>query len=578
MVNAGEDGLPLSYAKAIDEKSSLKLSPGEESILKRLNSPKEIEEAGDILHRLWQESTTYPARFKPVQLYGSSVSNLPEYLMKNKIPKEYHQFYSLDHNGKVIEDITKIPNKYLAANNQAANIAGAKSYLDSIKKFQGQRFASPADADTFLRAELQNIHSNWLKENPWAVGTYAAKWEDLPPDLQLTNLYPLKKMFEKYSLDNPELKNLSDQTFSSLEKSIKNTQKAIGDVESKIEVSRYKDLDKGDVVDGFIKLSDASGSKFNPEASHYSKDYFRGRLEDAKTGKIVPPKPGSGAKELDTYYDQVFREAIFKQSDFPGKNVADLQLIAPGTPPGSGARVYLIKDNATKSIVGAYKIQVKGGLDEILSSVAAERIISERSPSTNLAKNIAYGRIADRDEFFVLQSAAAGSDLDGIISKSAQPKVDAAIDSAAKIFSDFHVESRGKSALSGSEKAVFRDNALYEVRSFDSNVIGDYKKSPGSVAGLLDSGELSAKQASEIKKKMESVSRGYQEVITKNPELLNPTLTHGDAHGGNIFIDQNNKGTLIDYGTSLWSVSTRAGNAVGDPGNDVGRMVGHLVT
>ncbi len=226
MVNVDETGKPLGYAK---KTKSPEVTKSPDNLIDPASQ--QVMEAANELHRLWQRSTEYKVRYKPVETKGVVVKNKGAYLEEKGIPKEFHDHYSLDDKGNLIEDITKIPYKYLAENNQLANIKGARNFLESIRKFESMNIDNGAHADQFLQDELQRIHSNWLKENPGAKSSYPAKWVDLPPNLKLMTLVPLGILFQKKLANISKHKTLGDKAIISLKKiksAVENLETAIG--------------------------------------------------------------------------------------------------------------------------------------------------------------------------------------------------------------------------------------------------------------------------------------------------------------------------------------------------------------
>ena len=343
------------------------------------------------------------------------------------------------------------------------------------------------------------------------------------------------------------------------------------------EEAKFAKYKNQDAVDAYLSLTHESGAKINSYQSKASIEFFDKKLKvsSPEALKNRPLSTDSGVVH-DEYYSRVFKGDMLKKA-FPSIDPKKIQLIAPTTPPGSGARVYLIKNTETGEIIGAFKVQQRGGLDEILSTRAAERLLKERNPDLQIAETLYGGKLSGTDDYFMVQSAAKGRDLDAIMSMGTQTEKTQAIEAAAITLAKLHTErTTAATRLTERDKAAFQYTLDYELNAFDTNVIGNEKIVNGSLASLVKTGEISPREAIKMNKRMNEVATRYREIVLNNPELLKPTFVHGDAHGGNIFVDGEGKATLIDYGTLLWSASKK-GVEIGDRGNDIGRMLGNLV-
>ena len=297
------------------------------------------------------------------------------------------------------------------------------------------------------------------------------------------------------------------------------------------------------------------------------------------------------------YYEHLFQDSLAK-SLFPDvEDPKKLELIPPSTAPGSAALVYLIQDTSTKppEIRGAFKIQPSkaDGLKEILMTTAAEKFIKDKGKGKiDVSTTLGLGELSNQN-YFIIQTSAPGKDLDHVLedyaylakSKDTQEnrrKVSEAIAGSAKVFAELHRMSpgvKGSPDAEAAERKAVKDNCMFDVNAFRATLLKEGPgvkdpQLPGPIEQAVNDSYLTKEQAQNLKKRLRKEMEDYKQIVEKGK--IPPSFYHGDAHGGNVFIDKNGKATLIDYANFIYSIRNRDSGGVGDAANDVGRLIGSL--
>lgn len=319
------------------------------------------------------------------------------------------------------------------------------------------------------------------------------------------------------------------------------------------------------------------------------------------------------------YYEDLVRQKL--RHFLPLAPGEDFELWEPETPPGSGANVYLVRSKPGGRVISALKIDRTqrdkdhnhDALFEVLTNLAGEAfLLHPRAKGLSAASNLALGQLAkDPDEYFLLESAAQGRDLDHWMGpKRSEEDQKAALRSSAALFAALHASRSPFGAASSSTSTQsngnvnqawdeFKGGVDYDLKQAERRLVfkgqdaKDPKKDP--VAFAVHEKRLTEEQGVKLRERIADSIAAYRTLVFAEPPRGPPkgihgSYTHGDAHGGNIFIHlegakegakeggqhaQNQvRSEFIDYGTLVWSIGKGAG--VGDPANDVGRMVGHL--
>ncbi len=524
--------------------------------------------AGDLQQDSWLNSNPYLSRFKGMKnTDGGNVTDIDSFMRENDVPQSYRKYYrstAANENGEVIwqEDIKKT-SAYLAPNNSAENIAGGKDNIAGVSTLLSGRYSTEGSADLAVERVMQDIHKSWRDRNISWASSEPENIEDLSPGKQYSNFFPLLEAFNYFSRDIKHTK-----TYRQLIKALHKKQQELLDAK----YSEYKDMD---LVDIFMDL--VNKEQVKPQLSQNGLINFFNKkvlLRDFPL-KDTPPQFTNQTK-MQKYLTTLVNTESYKSQ--LGADIGDIVLKAPDTPAGSGAVVYLLKDDNSGAIVGALKVmdsdKSEPALEEILGNLTVESIY-EGSEIVTVKSHVA-GRIPN-GPYIILQSAAKGRDIDTLLKNT--PKEDQKqelIRSAAQKFAVLHNLGPDKEDMPKGLLQIFQDNVTYDTYKL-SDFTEAIDESSDAFIMATQSG-LSSQKAKSLKQSIDSITKRYIENITNNPTLMRPSRIHGDAHGGNIFIEQDNLEAVayIDVADLTWSL-TKDGYGISDPANDIARFLGQVI-
>ena len=311
-------------------------------------------------------------------------------------------------------------------------------------------------------------------------------------------------------------------------------------------------------------------------------DFFDAKI---KNRKDIGPLPSltSPLLEQQNFYKVKLYSEIKKSLGIEG----DFNLTLPSTPAGSGAQVFLVRDGQ-KNVVGALKIQARykdkynpnNGLDELLSTLSVESYLSINKPDVQYAKVSDFG-ILNENTYFSIMKPAKNRDLDSWFNSQPEAELQNLIIKQTAIMTaslhHTHENSNGTNNDLDSKPLnfildTFKGNSLYDIHWMRDFL--DSKK----LATRGKNINYKSEQITVLNNKIQNAIDDYERDLDTNLELFHRTVTHGDFHGGNIFYDPiTNKTTLIDYGGITWTIAKGNHEGTGDPGNDLGRLLAHLL-
>lgn len=511
-----------------------------------------LKKTGDLLHQYWQETNTYKTRYKIMKdERGQNIQNIESYMSAYNIPSNLSIYYRANKDGFYEEDIKALSNRYLAPNNRTENTAGAKSVLLQVINLLISNPNSIEDANTKVLSAFQTIHEDWLKRNTWAKGSYPERADQLSAELQITNAFPLIKEFTEFmSPEDPVHQKIKEALLHQLQ--ILNAKR----------IERFKDLS---LEKAYLSMIEEKGFKIflDPVLS----EFFDSKIKQVKLLHKLDER--AGLKDQENYYINELGIYIKNALHLNGA----FSLKAPSTVPGSGARVFLIKNSAGQ-VVGALKIQSRkaNGLDELISSLSIYNFLNLQREGVKSVGIIDYG-LLDDDSYFMIIEPARSKDLDSWLITSGSDEMDKMIlNESAKSTAALHHFSSDPKSITKETRQTFKGNALYDVRKLreflKSSVLQTQVRENFIYQNVADS----------VKKQIEQSISNYENELEFHLEAFRPAATHGDYHGGNLFFNEtNHTTTLIDYGSVTWTLAKAKQPGTGDPANDVGRMLGHLI-
>jgi len=505
------------------------------------------------IHADWQACNSYRTRYKVMKSEnGEPVRDISSYISQKEIPPEYRGYYRQNTQGCYEEDIKKIPNEWLAANNARENLEGARSYIQHLRTFVDAATACQQDLRGALVKTLSDIHADWYNRNSsWTVSSgVPPTFQDSDIETRYNGARQLFGIAERHGV-------LTDSTL----------REAFAGVLQELREEKFAPFSNLSIEGAFLALTHKTGVKPAITGDRHVEEFF-----DEK----MPEYPYEAATDRE---QEVSTLLPFIKGTFPniaGVPCENFEFISPPIPPGSGARVYLIKDSGSSTIIAALKVQEgSAGLDEIASTLAAgEEILTDEH--FRPVKSLSFGKLGKTGDFFILQEAAKTFEADKTFSGSHDQRLEMTErvgSSLATLHGKFRVWSDPELGVISADLTTFRGNCFYDIRRFNgflpSGKYDIFQTNDGA-------GEPYSRDSSEVALKLERLSKRYSDIVELTPHHLSPAITHGDFHGGNIFLTSNSPDSrMIDFGGASWFIGKKIGT--GDRGNDVGRMVGNIL-
>lgn len=507
----------------------------------------------DLLHRIWQETNSYLSRYKPMATAdGKPVTDIAAYIAEHRIPKDYQGYYQKTVKGVYEEDIKGIPNQWLAFSNANENTLGARSYVDHLHTMARTPIRGAGDAVALIYSGLGAIHADWYERNLSWTKPYGepATFAEAKIDQQYTAAMQLFRIAENYGL-------LKDATW----------RQAFDQVMTGLSDQRLQPFKGLSVEDTYLGLMAKAGIRPSIEGDLYLAKHF-----DSKLPHYGTRFPGHGA-------DESAAVLAFLRRNFPtlkGVPADAYGIFAPPVAPGSDARIFLIKDTrpGAKGLVAVLKIQAgAGGLNEVVATAASEKAVPTQESFTPV-RTLGYG--AAGNDYFILQEGALKFEADKVFTlapDSRQWMTAKVAQALATIHGEYRFYAEGELKAIGDDLKTFKGNAFYDIRKMREQLQGGRfdaftaNEEQGAVSGMM---------ARWISAAITKYTDRYSEIVQTEPHILSPAKTHGDFHGGNIFLNPATDGSmLIDYSGLTFFMGKKIGT--GDRANDVGRMLGNIL-
>jgi len=544
-----KDQNELSAAKEVIEKL--------ERLLNIEHAPPSLEIAaldlkaeGDFIHETWQVSNSYRTRYKPMKgADGQPITDIEAYIEQRGIPADYRSYYRKNTGGSFEEDIKRIPNQWLATNNSLENSEGAKSYLENLQRMTAQVPNDVVEAREALLKSLEAIHSEWHQRNAsWTVPFGVPDtFQGSGIEARYNGALQYHKIAERHGILVQEVwREAFMQLMSSL-------------VEEK-----FQPFSEMALSDAYLAIAHKTGMRPAIVGDEHVGKFFKEKLPPYSSSPLPADRQEEPAAIL-RFLSEHF-------SEIKGVPAENFELKSPPVPPGSSARIYLVRDKtvARGEVLAVMKIQSSlPGLDEISSTLAAEKEILT-SDDFKPVKNLAAGSIGS-DDYFVLQEAAQTFEAEKAVALSASERLQMVQKVASALASMHGSASELNAEELKADLITFRGNCFYDIRQMERYLFGDR----AVLRHGVEEGSLAAASATKLTERITKLNEEYSRIVELAPELLCPAVIHGDFHGGNLFIKkENDQSQLIDYGGSTWFIGKKIGT--GDRGNDIGRMIGNI--
>jgi hypothetical protein len=508
---------------------------------------------GDFIHYIWQTVNSYRTRYKLMaDSSGRPITNLKTYLKAEKIPKDYYGYYRINTKGEYEEDIKKIPNQWLSYKNSNENLAGAESYSRNLNRLASKTPKNLSEAISSIVNSLEQIHLEWYQRNiSWTESSGVSK-EFLKSGIE--SMYNGAFQYFKVAEQSRLLENsIWQEAFKKLMADL---------VKQKFSI--YKNMN---VEDAFLAMTHKTGAKPSILGDEHVAQFFNSFFK-----RVNLNLEKNEQKVVLAYLKRQFKVLDSVNAEY-------FELIAPPVPPGTSARIFLVKDNRpkekSKGVIAAIKIQQgRDGLEEIVSTMAAEKAIYANE-NFRPVKTLSFGQF-NKSEYFMIQEAGKVFEAEKVFKLSSNERL-GMVNKVSLALSVLHgkVLNLSKLPLSSikSDLVVFQGNCFYDIRS----MLSFLTKGKNDIFTKVKKQVLTNNATlNRIEQTIKNLSDKYSEIVELYPQQLNPTLIHGDFHGGNLFIsEKNNNSLLIDYGGATWFMGKKVGT--GDRGNDLGRMVGNIV-
>ena len=513
----------------------------------------EVEKIGDAIHQIWQDTNSYRTRYKDMRIDGQPVIDKESYLIQHSIPVYYHDFYKLTKNAKypegiLQEDIKRIPNTFLCRNNSIENFVGAQSYIEQLAALlDGVGFGSESAKEGLLQC-LRKIHTDWYERNAsWTV-TYGepATYDESSIETKYNGARQLFEIAKRFgALEIPEINE------------------AFVDLMDQLKTEKFAPYQGLSVSQAYSEMARKTGFRPTILGDYHVAEFFEGYFAPLDF-RITPERPESEqvSNLLREYYPEI--------NGIPAERFA---VTAPSTPPGSGARVYIISDRegqGAEKTIAVLKIQTgHRGLDEIVSNVAAFGEVPT-SPNFKPVGWLSTGKLEGED-YFVLLDVAKKFEVESVFGLSFD-ECSSMVSKAALSLATLHGPALGVTSYTGGDLTTFKGNCWYDVRELIKYVS---TKAGASCSPFEVGNPLSESTRRELLGHIKRSIEEYSDLVENNPATLSPSTVHGDMHGGNLFIsDDTDLTMLIDYGGVTWTLGKNFGT--GDRGNDLGRFIGSI--
>ncbi|MBK7963009.1 MAG: hypothetical protein IPK04_18535 [Bdellovibrionales bacterium] len=223
----------------------------------------------DSLHVSWQKTSGYTTRMKPVKVKGMSPSTEAErlkYLEDNKIPKEYWDDIRLV-DGSLKEDIQRIPNRWLAANNKAENDKAAEVAATLLREYikRGGK-TDPESLKIFMQKASDLVHLQWMHRRMQDPG-----WASYTPPDQVAPFAQLSRENAQKDID------IMDQAFQHYAKS-----------QEEFVAGQIKKMDET------VKKLNAKGDTHQADSLERTKELYIAKLEAIKAqNRMLQYKPAA---------------------------------------------------------------------------------------------------------------------------------------------------------------------------------------------------------------------------------------------------------------------------------------------
>lgn len=532
-------GLPLGYAYA-KSKSQINIDVSNDEAMKG---------EGDFIHREWQIVNSYRTRYKLMKdANGNKITDIQKYIAERQIPAEYHDYYLQMADGTYSEDIKRIPNQWLAANNKAENSNGAASYIKVLTHMSEIPVASVGAAIREIFVGNSQVHVDWYERNSsWTVPNGEPKtFAEAGIETRYNGTLLMYHMAQRHGLtNNPSWK----QAFET--------------VVAQLAAEKFKPYRSFSAPAAFLAMTQKVGTKPSIEGDKQVAQFFSEKMPSYKLG-------ASPTNEVDKIH--MFLGRFFPE--IKGISTRNVRIVEPKTKPGTTARVYYVISEQTDKPFAVLKFQKgEAGLGEVMSTITSEQDLKP-TPDMRPAAILAYGKWS-ADDYFMIQEAAKETEVDRAL---AEPTSRAhALLRTAKILLGIHrpvrLFPREDLKSIAADLTTFKGNCYYDIREMRRYIPGG-KRDAFSYA--LQNGQTTAQTVETITSKITTITNRYARIVELNPQTLSPTKIHGDMHGGNAFIEWTERqSTVIDYGGLSWFIGKKIGT--GDRGNDVGRMVGNIL-
>lgn len=283
--------------------------------------------------------------------------------------------------------------------------------------------------------------------------------------------------------------------------------------------------------------------------------------ETVKAGELIKSLPEvEGLPARASQKPEAIAQLIQKYMDLPELP----EVVAPRTAPGSGAAVYRIRlplrDGAGKVTgykdVGVFKVMSERGQNLASDLAGVETLTDMQLQKSSPAKPLGGFRLGKGGDIGYLMEPAPGRDFYSVLedvssltdASQRKSKLDAAAGDFAKL-----------------------GEALAEMHKAKSSAKADPKLHEFEVSRALEQleavrSEIPEALYADMKKMISETGARF-----KGTDLMG-SVTHGDAHPGNFFIDKDGRITVIDMGDIAWSLDGK-GQGAKSPALDAGRFV-----
>jgi hypothetical protein len=512
----------------------------------------QIQRLASVAHTAWQTYCVPKPRWLPIRdENGAAVTDIKTYLETNEIPERlWGNFRWSTGQKSFVERIDRLPLKYLSHSMGESNNLFANGVLGAALRLKE---ANDRDVRQIIEEAIQLEHNAFIsKLSPIENRPRDRDWNDLDPRDKYTTVMMWKKVIACVDgLNERAVRGAFDGILRDINREL--TDWSVKGNPSAVSIFGQIVRARGSMPYGLLRQ--------NPEL------YSSLREKVPLVSDWNRPKELRDLDDRDLYrlYSSAFAETASRPK------LDQLKFVEPPVPPGSGARVIIIKSKSEDKSIAVLKLG-KGAdfLQDFLSEMSQGSDGLRLADKTFRLVPSHLGRIGNGDVFFTVSPAAIGPSAGESYFKATLEAIPDFARNIGFFLSDVHRKAMELVRFSNDRQRLGDLSQFTHNQGWDIDQLADR-------VSTLEEKQLIAEP---LAKKLKDLAERYDNHSCFEPTRLRPTQIHGDKHPDNIFgiVNALTEGVdpiSIDNGSASYFVGRMSGT--GDPASDVGRCVGYLI-